>query len=96
VKGVPPPGDTLREALNPARNGHSVEEHPKGVSEVEIHRWWLELDLPAKQWLRENLGAETVPDHVQLAVATAGGDLVAGTLTQREWDFIETQSEFVD
>lgn len=63
---------------------------------MEIHRWWLELELPAKQWFRENNGAAEVPAPVADAVAAAGGSLSAGTLTRREWDFIVTQSEFVD
>ena len=63
---------------------------------MEIHLWWLELDLPAKQWLRENLGTGAVPGHVLAAVAAAGGEVAGGTLTAREWDFIATQSEFVD
>jgi hypothetical protein len=63
---------------------------------VEIHLWWLELELRAKQWFRENTGAQAVPDSVAEAVAAAGGSLSGGTLTQREWDFIVTQSEFVD
>lgn len=63
---------------------------------MEIHLWWLELDLRAKQWLRENTGAQEVPGSVAEAVATAGGSLSEGTLTQGEWDFIVTQSEFVD
>nr|WP_256127951.1 hypothetical protein [Arthrobacter sp. SDTb3-6] len=58
--------------------------------------WWLELDLPAKEWLRENLEAETVPEHVLAAVKAAGGEVAAGSLTPAEWKFIETQSEFVD
>jgi len=66
------------------------------VPEVEIHLWWLEMDLAAKEWLRENLEAETVPEHVLAAVRAAGGEVVGGTLTPREWAFIETQSEFVD
>lgn len=82
--------------MNRNANGHSVEAHPKGVAKVEIHLWWLELDLPAKEWLRENLEAESVPEHVLAAVTAAGGEVVAGTLTKREWNFIETQSEFVD
>ncbi|NVM96487.1 hypothetical protein [Arthrobacter wenxiniae] len=63
---------------------------------MEIHLWWLELDLPAKEWLRENLEAEAVPEHVLAAVRAAGGEVANGTLTGREWNFIETQSEFVD
>lgn len=63
---------------------------------MEIHLWWLELELRAKQWFRENTGATEVPESVAEAVAVAGGSLSDGTLTQREWDFIVTQSEFVD
>ena len=37
-----------------------------------------------------------MPDHVLAAVRSAGGDVVNGTLTQREWNFVETQLEFVD
>ncbi len=54
------------------------------------------MDLLAKEWLRENLRAELMPDHVLAAVKSAGGGVVNGTLTRGEWDFIETQSEFVD
>ncbi len=63
---------------------------------MEIHLWWINMELPAKQWLRENTGSDSVPDFVADAVAAAGGSLTGGTLTQREWDFIVTQSEFVD
>ena len=63
---------------------------------MEIHLWWLALDLPAKQWLRENVGAAVVPEDVLTAVTAVGGDVAAGTLTPGEWNFIETQSEFVD
>lgn len=63
---------------------------------MEIHLWWINMELPAKQWLRENTEAEAVPGPVAAAVEAAGGSLTDGTLTQREWDFIVTQSEFVD
>jgi hypothetical protein len=66
------------------------------VAKVEIHLWWRQLELRPKQWLRENTGTNVVPDHVAEAVRAAGGELTAGTLTPREWDFIVTQSEFVD
>ncbi|MEV8145927.1 hypothetical protein [Specibacter sp. NPDC078709] len=63
---------------------------------MEIHLWWLETELPAKQWLRENTGADQVPSHVVAAVEKAGGTMTNGSLTDREWEFIVTQSEFVD
>lgn len=63
---------------------------------MEIHVWWLALELRAKEWLRENTGAAVVPADVVAAVEAAGGAMTDGTLTRREWDFIVTQSEFVD
>ena len=63
---------------------------------MEIYLWWRELELTAKQWLRENTEAGEVPAKVVAAVEAAGGSMTDGTLTQREWDFIVTQSEFVD
>lgn len=61
--------------------------------------WWLDLDLNTKQWLRDNLGAGELPLSVLQAIAEAGGphpDTVSSVLTEADWDFIETQSEFVD
>lgn len=61
--------------------------------------WWLDLDLASKEWLRENLRAAELPLPVLQGIAGAGGphpDDVAGVLTGADWDFIETQSEFVD
>ena len=61
--------------------------------------WWLDLDLASKEWLRENLRAAELPAEVQRGIAAAGGpgpDSAAVTLTAADWDFIETQSEFVD
>lgn len=61
--------------------------------------WWLDLDLPSKEWLRENLRAAELPLPVVQGIAEAGGphsDAVAEVLTAADWDFIETQSEFVD
>jgi hypothetical protein len=69
------------------------------VTAVEIFMWWLDLDLPSKEWLRENLRADELPLPVLQGIAEAGGpprDNVAGVLTDADWDFIETQSEFVD
>jgi hypothetical protein len=69
------------------------------VTAVEIFMWWLDLDLASKEWLRENLRATELPLPVLQGIAEAGGphpDAVADVLTGADWDFIETQSEFVD
>jgi len=61
--------------------------------------WWLDLDLASKEWLRENLRATELPLEVLQSIVAAGGpgpDDVAVVLTDADWDFIETQSEFVD
>lgn len=69
------------------------------MTAVEIFMWWLDLDLASKEWLRENLRATELPLTVVQGIAEAGGphpDDVSGVLTNADWDFIETQSEFVD
>lgn len=61
--------------------------------------WWLDLPLDSKEWLRENLRAQKLPPQVAQHIVEAGGPDPAKTgdgLTPAEWDFIETQSEFVD
>lgn len=61
--------------------------------------WWLDLDLASKEWLRENLRADELPRAVLQGIAAAGGprpEDVPVVLTAADWDFIETQSEFVD
>ncbi|OFI37042.1 hypothetical protein BIU82_10865 [Arthrobacter sp. SW1] len=66
---------------------------------MEIFMWWLDLDLESKEWLRENLRATELPLGVLQGIAEAGGphpDSLSGGLSQADWDFIETQSEFVD
>jgi hypothetical protein len=66
---------------------------------VEIYMWWLDLELEHKEWLRENLRATELPLSVLQGIAEAGGphtDSPDGGLTAADWDFIETQSEFVD
>ncbi|MEJ1114402.1 hypothetical protein WBN73_10325 [Paenarthrobacter sp. CCNWLY172] len=66
---------------------------------MEIFMWWLDLHLDSKEWLRENLRADELPLPVLQHIAEAGGphpDKVSGVLTDADWDFIETQSEFVD
>jgi hypothetical protein len=68
------------------------------VSAVEIYMWWLDLDLASKEWLRENLRASELPQPVLQGIAAAGGcgPGEPAVLTGADWDFIETQSEFVD
>ncbi|QCP00912.1 hypothetical protein FCN77_25375 [Arthrobacter sp. 24S4-2] len=66
---------------------------------MEIYMWWLDLDLDSKEWLRENLRTDELPLPVLQGIAAAGGphpDSATGALTAADWDFIETQSEFVD
>jgi hypothetical protein len=66
---------------------------------MEIYMWWLDVNLPTKAWLRENLRAGELPLPVLQAIAEAGGphpENPLDVLTQADWDFIETQSEFVD
>ncbi|MDI2022155.1 hypothetical protein PJL18_02685 [Paenarthrobacter nicotinovorans] len=71
----------------------------EGGPAVEIYMWWLDLHMDSKEWLRENLRVEELPLQVLQHIAEAGGphpDKVSGVLTTADWDFIETQSEFVD
>ena len=66
---------------------------------MEIFMWWLDLDLASKEWLRENLRADELPLPVLQGIAEAGGprpEDVSPVLADADWDFIETQSEFVD
>ena len=70
---------------------------------MEIYMWWLDLDLASKEWLRDNLRTVDLPEAVQRGMAAAGGPSPAessaggaAVLTAADWDFIETQSEFVD
>lgn len=61
--------------------------------------WWLDIDLKSKEWLRENLRATELPEEVLQRIADVGGlrlEELAGGLSDADWDFIETQSEFVD
>jgi hypothetical protein len=69
------------------------------VTAVEIFMWWLDLDLASKEWLRENLRAGELPLPVLQGIADAGGprrEDLSPVLADADWDFIETQSEFVD
>ncbi|MCU1521459.1 MAG: hypothetical protein JWM01_1429 [Arthrobacter sp.] len=69
------------------------------MTAVEIFMWWLDLDLASKEWLRENLRADEIPVPVLQGIAEAGGPRpadVSVVLSAADWDFIETQSEFVD
>jgi hypothetical protein len=79
--------------------GLTLEHNERYVKIMEIFMWWLDLDLASKEWLRENLRAEELPLPVLQGIAEAGGphpDNPAAVLTDADWDFIETQSEFVD
>lgn len=67
------------------------------MAELRIEQWWLKLATGHKQWFRENLRAEVVDADAAAAVYEAGGpDLKEATLPEEDWEFIETQSEFVD
>ncbi|WP_051442032.1 hypothetical protein [Arthrobacter sp. H14] len=66
-----------------------------------IETWWSRVSTPAKEWLRENLRSTVLPDHVVKAIRDAGGPSVqqqggSDLLGTGDWQFIETQSEFVD
>ncbi|GAC1375997.1 MAG: hypothetical protein NVS2B15_23230 [Pseudarthrobacter sp.] len=66
---------------------------------MEIYMWWLDVNLDTKEWLRENLRAGELPLQILQAIAEAGGphpENPGRVLTDADWDFIETQSEFVD
>lgn len=74
-------------------------EAERGWSTVEIYMWWLDLDVEHKEWLREHLRSKELPQPVRQGIAEAGGpqtETPDGGLTEADWDFIETQSEFVD
>jgi hypothetical protein len=84
--------------VGPAR-AYGFNNSTKGREGMEIFMWWLDLDLASKEWLRENLRAGELPLPVLQGIAEAGGphpDNPAAALTAADWDFIETQSEFVD
>ncbi|GAB3528202.1 hypothetical protein [Arthrobacter monumenti] len=66
-----------------------------------IETWWPRVSTPAKEWLRENLRSAVLPDHVVKAIRDAGGPSAqqqdsSDLLGIGDWQFIETQSEFVD
>ena len=66
-----------------------------------IETWWPRVPTPAKEWLRSNLFSDSLPDDVAEDIRNADGPAVgqrgtAPTLDRRDWQFIETQSEFVD
>ena len=67
------------------------------MAELRIEQWWVLLDVMPKEWFRENLRASTIDPDAARAVSEVGGpDLSGTTLSSGDWDFIETQSEFVD
>ncbi len=91
-------GGAGRRLLYPYGAAPNVEKKEE-VTAVEIYMWWLDLELASKEWLRENLRASEVPPSVRTDIAAAGGpdpDAGDAVLSPADWDFIETQSEFVD
>ena len=91
-------GGAGRRLFNAYRAGPNVAKKEE-VTAVEIYMWWLDLELASKEWLRENLRASEVPASVRSDIAAAGGpdpDAGDAVLSPADWDFIETQSEFVD
>lgn len=91
-------GGAGRRLLSPRGAAPNVEKKER-VTAVEIYMWWLDLELTSKEWLREHLRASEVPPSVRKDIAAAGGpnpDAGDPVLTPADWDFIETQSEFVD
>ncbi len=66
------------------------------MEQIRIQKWWPHLDVDAKQWLRENVRAAVIPAKVQNRIAEAGGPIDDPLLSDDDWDFVTTQSEFVD
>ncbi len=67
------------------------------MAELRIEQWWVLLDVMPKEWFRENLRAPVIdPDAARAVRGVGGPDLSGTTLSSADWDFIETQSEFVD
>lgn len=71
------------------------------MDEPRIEQWWPHTDVRSKQWLRENLRAIQLPSGVVSAIAAAGGPETTSNKSEeifsdKDWDFIEVQSEFVD
>ncbi|WP_026548832.1 hypothetical protein [Arthrobacter sp. Br18] len=63
---------------------------------MQIEKWWPRVGVEAKQWLRENQGSADVPDDVRAGIVEAGGPSEGQLLTDEDWQFIRTQSEYVD
>lgn len=85
--------------LNVDTAAPNVGAYERCVTGMEIYMWWLDLNLETKEWLRENLRAAELPLPVLQGIAEAGGPhpgTPVAVLTEADWDFIETQSEFVD
>ena len=66
------------------------------VDEHHIEQWWPRVEIRAKEWLREHPQASDLPDHVRAGIAAAGGPAREPLLSDSDWSFIWTQSEFVD
>lgn len=66
-----------------------------------IETWWPRVPTSAKEWLRSNLYNNALPDDVVSGIRKAGGPAAdqggaAPLLDKQDWQFVETQSEFVD
>lgn len=63
---------------------------------IKIERWWPYLDTTAKQWLRENLRQDGIPNKIQDRIAEAGGPVMEPILEERDWVYIEGQPQFAE
>ncbi|HEV7169298.1 MAG TPA: hypothetical protein VGN49_15180 [Micrococcaceae bacterium] len=66
------------------------------MEDSRIEKWWPRLETRAKQWLRTHPGSADIPENIRAAIDAAGGPSSSPLLSGQDWDFIETQSEFVD
>jgi hypothetical protein len=66
------------------------------VERHRIEKWWPQMSIKAKEWLRENQGSIDIPEPIQTEIGAVGGPPGSAALVEDDWDFIRTQSEFVD
>ena len=67
---------------------------------MQIYMWWLDLDLKSKEWLQGTPPCRGAFRSLSCRESQKPGgphpETPQSVLTDAEWDFIETQSEFVD